>query len=573
VRRKPNMRTSLTGVALLLVGGLALPSSAPAADIVHDAEYYVLKSQNDARWAAEDEGLEARLAALREKHGTPPNIVYVLWDDTPFGDVGIPHLQKVRGFETPRLNKMAEDGIFFTRMYSEPSCTPTRNAVLTGRHPARNGTFIPGFPIERGGLRGDEVTSGEVLSAAGYATGFFGKGHLGDVEESYLHNQGFDEALFTPYNQVLSLWNPTGEGVNAVMSLLPEMLPPDAYELDEHFLPRGWVMAIEGKKGEPGREWRGTSHEDYAAFDPECEKRTLEFIRRNAAAGKPFYVNYWPNMTSFLPNPKKRTPGRAIFGEGITNVDVSVGKILDELESLGIAENTLVIAMADNGPMVHDPPPGLGMTDLVYRGGKGDTTEGGIRVPAFAWWPGTIEPGQIVGDIIHVTDLFTTFARLGGALEHVPTDRVIDGIDQTSLLLNGDTHGRRDYVFVYKGTDLAATIKGHFKRDWYIGKPGMVDSSFYDLRNDTREHNPVMVPLLHMNAGFYAMKARHDLMKTRYPDKPEAHGAPFTGLSNARPETRALADRPKALDYLPFDYKELLEKQYPWDGVDPGVGQ
>jgi arylsulfatase len=123
----------------------------------------------------------------------------------------------------------------------------------------RNGTFIPGFPIEGGGLRGDEVTTGEVLSAAGYATAFFGKGHLGDVEESYLQNQGF-----------------------------PEMLPTNPYKLDEHFLPRGWVMAIEGKKGEPGREWRGTSHEDFPAFDPECEKRALEFIRKNAAAGKPF---------------------------------------------------------------------------------------------------------------------------------------------------------------------------------------------------------------------------------------------------------------------------------------------
>jgi arylsulfatase len=278
-------------------------------------------------------------------------------------------------------------------------------------------------------------------------------------------------------------------------------------------------------------------------------------------------------MTSFLPNPKKVTPGRAVFGEGVTQVDATVGRLLEELQALGIAENTLVIAMADNGPMVHDPPPGLGMTDLIYRGGKGDHSEGGIRVPAFAWWPGTIEPGQIVGDIIHVTDLYATFARLGGALDHVPTDRVIDGVDQTSLLLNGDTHSRRDYVFVYKGTDLAATIKGSVKRDWFIGKPGMVDTSFYDLLNDTREHHPVMVPLLHANAAFYRMKARHELLKKRYPDKEQAHGIPFTGLSNARPETQALAEKPNALDYLPFDYKDLIEHKTPWDGLDPGVGQ
>jgi arylsulfatase len=278
-------------------------------------------------------------------------------------------------------------------------------------------------------------------------------------------------------------------------------------------------------------------------------------------------------MTSFLPNPKKTTPGRAVFGEGITKVDATVGRLLDELKKLGIAENTLVVAMADNGPMVHDPPPGLGMTDLIFRGGKGDHSEGGIRVPAFAWWPGVIEPGQIVGDIIHVTDLYTTFARLGGAMQYIPTDRVIDGVDQTALLMMGDTHSRRDYVFVYKGDDLAATIKGNYKRDWFIGKPGMVDTSFYDIANDTREHNPVMVPMLHTNASFYRMKARHELLKKKYPDKPQAHGIAFTGLSNARPETKALAERPKGLDHLPFDYREVIEYELPWDGLDPGVGQ
>lgn len=568
------LRVRVVVLGLLLLGpALCVQAQSSGEKIVHDAEYYILKAQNEGKWSAEDQSLDARLAELRKKHGMPPNIVYVLWDDTAFGDVGIPHLQKIRGFETPRLNQMGREGIFFSRMYTEPSCTPTRNAFLTGRHPTRNGTFIPGFPIENGGLRGEEVTAAEVLSEAGYATAFFGKGHLGDVEESYLHNQGFDEALFTPYNQVLSLWNPTGEGVNAVLGLLPEMLQRSPYALDDHFLPKGWVMAIEGRKGEPGLEWRGTSHEDYLAFDPECQKRTLDFIRRNAKAKKPFFVCHWPNMVSFLPNPRKATVGRALLGEGLSLVDAFVGQLLDELEELGIADNTLVVAMADNGPMVHDPPPGLGMTDLIFRGGKGDHSEGGIRVPAFARWPGMIEPEQIVGDIVHVTDLYTTFARLGTALEHVPTDRVIDGVDQTSLLLNGDTHGRRDYVFVYKGTDLAATIKGNVKRDWFIGKPGMVDTSFFDLLNDTREHNPVMVPLLHTNAAFNRMKIRHDLMKKKYPDHEQAHGVPFTGLANARPETTALSEQSKALEYLPFDYKDILEHDLPWDGVDPGIGQ
>jgi arylsulfatase A-like enzyme len=127
---------------------------------------------------------------------------------------------------------MAAEGINFTRMYTEPSCTPTRAAVLTGRLPVRHGMGVVGMPLEFSGLRAEEVTIAEVLSEAGYATAFYGKGHLGDVEESYLHNQGFDEALFTPMNQITSLYNPQGNAVNAVLGLFPEIYPPDPYRLD-----------------------------------------------------------------------------------------------------------------------------------------------------------------------------------------------------------------------------------------------------------------------------------------------------------------------------------------------------
>jgi len=510
--------------------------------IIHDAEFYVIEAQNGERWAAEDKDLDNRLDELRKIHGKTPNIIYILWDDMAFGDAGIPELNKLRGFETPQCNRMAEEGIIFTRMYTEPSCTPTRAASITGRHPVRNGMFIPGFPIENGGLAGDEVTTAEVLSKAGYKTAFYGKGHLGDIEESYLNNQGFDETLFTPYNQVLSLWNPMGEGANAVMGLMENQLTKSPYQLDENFLPRGWIMYLEGNKGEQVSEWREPSHEDYMKMDAESEKRTIEFIRKNANADDPFFVCYWPQMTSFIASPMKNTPGRGLLGEGFEKVDAFIGQVMDELNELGIAENTLLVAMADNGPMVHDPPPGLGMTETIFTGGKGDFTEGGVRVPAFAWWPGTIKPGQIVGDIIHVTDLFTTFARIGDALKYVPTDRVIDGIDQTSLLLNGDTYSRRDYVHIYNGTILSATVKAQYKQDWTVTIPGMVTTSYYDLQNDIREHNPLMVPLLHFNATFVRMKERHEELKEKYPDKPQAHGPAFTGISNARPETKQLEE-------------------------------
>ena len=287
---------------------------------------------------------------------------------------------------------MAEDGIHFTRMYTEPSCTPSRAATLTGRHAIRTGMYKVGFPVEYAGLGKDEVTIAEVLSEAGYATAMYGKLHLGDIEEAWPHNQGFDETLFGIYNQIVSLWNPQMESMNAIMGLYPERRADDPYRMDDRFLPTGWVMTLEGKKGEPAYEVGGTGPEDFNFLDAESERRLFSFIQRNAEKEKPFYAAYWPMLLSFIPDPEKRSLSGALYPDAIENLDDYIGELHAELKRLGIAENTLVIAMADNGPMSHNPPPGLAMTETFFRGGKGDFTEGGVRVPAFAVWPGVIEP-------------------------------------------------------------------------------------------------------------------------------------------------------------------------------------
>jgi len=254
------------GLLLAIVTFWAAASSTqagPRGRIVHDAEYYILEAQNGKRWAAEDRELDAKLAELRKKHGQPPNIIHIMWDDTAFGDVGIPAIQKVRGLETPHLNKMAEEGILFTRMYTEVGCTPSRAACMTGRHPIRNGMYNIGMLREQHGMRGEEVTIAEVLSKAGYATAFHGKWHLGDVEQSYLHHNGFDEAFFTGYNQILSLWNRTGEAANATIGLMEDMLPPDPYKLDDTFITKGWVQVIEATKGGKARQWGDNTYDNY----------------------------------------------------------------------------------------------------------------------------------------------------------------------------------------------------------------------------------------------------------------------------------------------------------------------
>ncbi len=562
--------------AVVLVTPCALTAQ-QSGQIVHDAEYYIIEAQNREAWAVEDGQLDARLAELRERFGTPPNIIHILWDDTSFGDVGIPAISKVRGFETPSLNRMAEEGILFTRMYTEIGCTPSRATVLTGRLAIRNGMYRIGFPIEYSGMSGDEVTTAEVLRTAGYSTAFYGKAHLGDIEQSYMNNQGFDEVLFAVYNQVFSLWNPVGEAANAILGLHQNMLPPNPYRLDETFIPSGYVGYIEASDG-VAREWRDVSKEAYDDFDPETKERALGFVRRNAESGTPFYMAWWPQLTSFIPSPEKRTRARGLYSDAMQhNVDAFIGELMDELERLGIAENTLLIAMADNGPMAHNPPPGLGMVETIFRGGKGDFLEGGVRVPAFAWWPGTIEPGQLVGDIIHEADLFTTFARIGGALDAVPRDRIIDGQDQTALFLNGDTHGRRDYVFIYQGPNIGATVKDDIKKHWISPDPTAasgIGAAYYDLLNDTREKSPILVNLLHYNEAFNRMLARHMLWKERYPDSDRAHGPAFTGIENARPETVALSQPPVNLEDLPFNVLDYLRYELPWEyEVDPDIGR
>ena len=562
-------------VSLFVLGGVVQA----AQDYIHDAEYYILEAQNGKRWAAEDKQLDAKLAELKRKYGQPPNIVYILWDDMTFGAVGFPALQKNFGFSTPHINQMATDGINFTRMYTEPSCTPTRVAFLTGRHPVRCGMGEVGMPHEMAGLPGSEVTIAEVLSKAGYATAHFGKGHLGDIEESYPHNQGFDEALFTPMNQIVSQWNKTGDAVGAARGFYRDNYPPDPYQLDDPgLIPQGIVMAIEGRKGEQGKEWGQPTNESYNKMDAECEDRVINFIRKNAETKKPFFVEYWPNLLSLVKAyPQKKTQAGTMVSEEMQALDAFVGELKTELKSLGIAENTLIVAMADNGPMVHSPPPQFGMLSLMYRGGKGDFLEGGVRVPAFAEWPGVIEPGQEVGDIIHVTDLYSTFARIAGASQHIPKDRVVDGIDQTSLLLNGDTHSRRDYVYIYTGNLLGATVKGRYKRHWLgggeVAASGMPEA-YYDLYTDTREDNPMLVPLIHTQGQFNRMRSRHELMKKKYPDKSKAYGIPYTGLSNARPETKAIADMVrKNIDNMPFDITEYLEHYIPGSKADPDFGR
>ena len=217
---------------------------------------------------------------------------------------------------------------------------------------------------------------------------------------------------------------------------------------------------------------------------------------------------YWPNLLNFLmpEMPEEDASPAARLPKPFCKVDAFIGQLMEELKELGIAENTLFIAMADNGPMVHNPPPGWGMLPHVYRGGKGDFTEGGVRVPAFAWWPGVIEPGQLVGDIIHVTDLYTTFARLGGATEHIP-----DRPDHRRYRPDGDLpqwrHARPPRLRAHLRRAMSSARRSRAATSGTGSAPATCAASgmpeaYYDLYQDPREENPQLVPLIHTQGQF-----------------------------------------------------------------------
>lgn len=170
----------------------------------------------------------------------------------------------------------------------------------------------------------------------------------------------------------------------------------------------------------------------------------------------------------------------------LVEVDEWIGEIVKEVDKLGIAENTIIMVMGDNGPFLQYAGP-TGQSDRIYRGGKTDHLEGGVRVNAWVRWKSVIAPGSYAEDIIHVSDLFTTFARLGNAMNGVPRDRIIDGVDQSGVLLLGETHGRRDYVHIYDGPTLKSVVKNKYKM--HLAPPGhlRMESPTKELRISCRK--------------------------------------------------------------------------------------
>ena len=363
------------------------------------------------------------------------------------------------------------------------------------------------------------------------------------------NHQGFDFAAFPIHQQgQLTIFHDdaadeeisVGIGENNYDSrfTIDRWLRPDAAAM---------VTGVEGKRGEEVQEVHMQSGErwneaKYHEMNVRYQEQTLEHLRDLAGKDEPFFLQYWPLYP--LTGPRTTTdnyttPNGGVYVEKMKLLDEWIGQIMTEMDELGVADDTVVIIMGDNGHFTKYSPQS-GFTPMVFKGGKGDTSEGGVRVDAFVRWPGMVGEYQIVNDIVHVSDLFTSLARIGGAMDEIPTDRIIDGVDQTALMLEGETHGRRDYVFIYSGNSLKAIVKEQYKLNVPAAGENPIGAKFYDLFRDSREEWPVATEVgAWGGAEFVRVIQRHKQRMAKYPSEPPAIGVPYEGISNLRPESKA----------------------------------
>ena len=416
-------------------------------------------------------------AQLRETApASSPNVVLFFMDDLGYGDLSC---TGALDYSTPILDRMAVEGSRFTNfLVAQPVCSASRAALLTGCYPNRvgiSGALGPDSPI---GLNPDEETLADLLKERGYATGIFGKWHLGDRKAFLPLQQGFDEFYGVPYSHDMWPRHPT---VN--------------------FPPLYWIDG-----NEPKQEIKNL--DDAAQITSTVTAKALSFIRRHK--DKPFFL-YVPHPLPHVPlaasAPFRGTSKRGIFGDVLTELDASIGQVMDELKKQGIDKNTLVMFISDNGPWLNYGEH-AGSTGGL-REGKSTTFEGGNRVPCLIRWPGVVPAGQVSNKLLTTLDILPTVAKLCGA--RLPKKR-IDGIDWIALLKGDNTVTPRDHFFYYyRKNSLEAVRQG----DWKLvfahpgrtyegflpgqdGKPGETDENqafplaLYDLRRDPGERYNVL---------------------------------------------------------------------------------
>lgn len=396
----------------------------------------------------------ALLGGISHAQASKPNILFIVSDDTGYGDLGPYGGGEGRGMPTPSIDRMASEGMTMFSFYAQPSCTPGRAAMQTGRIPNRSGMTTVAFQGQGGGLPAAEWTLASVLKQGGYQTYFTGKWHLGEADYALPNAQGYDVMKY------VGLYH-----LNAYTYGDPTWFPEMDPELRAMFQ-RVTKGALSGKAGEPAVEefkingqYVDTPVIDgkpgvvgIPFFDGYVEKAAIEFLDTASKSSQPFFINvnfmkvHQPNLPA--PEFEHKSMSKSKYADSIVELDTRIGRIMEKLRATGLDKNTLVFYTTDNGAW-QDVYPDAGYTP--FRGTKGTVREGGNRVPAIAIWPGKIKPATKTHELLGGLDVMATFAAAAG-VKLPEQDRdgkpmVFDSHDMTPVLTGTGKSTRKNWFY------------------------------------------------------------------------------------------------------------------------------
>lgn len=420
-----------------------------------------------------------------------PNILMIMVDDLGYSNLSCYH-QGLMSSRTPNIDKLASDGLRMTDYYAQPSCTAGRSAFITGQFPVRTGLHTVGLPGDPVGLSSSTPTIATLLKLQGYTTGQFGKNHLGDTDEALPTMHGFDEFWGWLYH------------LNAMEYTEDPDFPKS--EQFKRFAPRNILHTWSTGKGTQRIEDDGPcTMKRMETLDDEVNKHTLAFIEKSVESKKPFFTWYNPSAAHIWTHLSPKY--EAMLGENgwglqevvMKSLDDHVGEILNKLDELGIANNTIVLLTSDNGPEMMTWPDG-GITP--FHGEKGTTWEGGFRAPMIVRWPGKVQAGTIYNGIFDSMDWLPTLVGLSGGPQDIKEKLLegyegykvhLDGYNQIDFLTENGASNRKEIIY-YEGTTLQAVRhgdwKGHFiiqPEGWFGPKLKLGAPLLFNLRRDPYE--------------------------------------------------------------------------------------
>jgi arylsulfatase A-like enzyme len=458
-----------------------------------------------------------------------PNIVFILCDNVGWGDFSC----YGGSIPTPRIDKLASEGIRFTNYTIESQCTPTRTAIMTGRQSVRCGTYtvVPGQG--KLGLTPWEYTIAELLSDAGYATSMCGKWHLGDTEGRLPTDQGFDE--WWGYRNTV---DEAGFMAYATFRALSKAKGIES--------PKIW----EGKKGQKSAAVRELDMEVRPLLDELIVDKAIDFITKTAKGEKPFFTYV---ALSHVHPPEKAHPAfdqtdpkrMGLYADLIAEMDYRVGQIVDCVEQAGIAENTIIVFSSDNASC-YVPSFGYGGSNGPWRGHFcTPPSEGSMRVPAMIRWTGNVPSGVVSEGMLSAHDWYKTLAALAGASDKVPTDRPMDGVDASEFLLGENKHTGREALLFFGPDASLMSVKYDKIKVWLRYSKGVEEPIVapqvpivFDLGSDPGEQNNLFADKMDIGWMFELILpfvGEYEKSIAQYPNiKP---GEEFTGYKQTLPKS------------------------------------